>query len=507
MKVVNGEAVGVPIDITWNKDAKSSRAASGRQEIIKESKNWRKANGGKKPKEILYYGAFGGNEDWVHELKATLGYNTHLPAKYEPVHVRNLQRTRTSIKEIEAYASKLTRSKKQNLRVLSFGDEISLGSINYKDAKLQEKFRGWLKTKGITKEDLGVELEQVASRNRHSQRETRQRGSPGVVFAAVQRGGTLRRLSRHDEAGEGVDRAARADGGELLAAPLDACIMARSISGWTSSSTRHDDVLGGGLRLQRAGGAADRVVAVRPDALRGEVSQPRRSTYYVMPHAPGQEPGFLRRNMVLAVGFGARHIDNFWIGPEERFTENYVAWKYTDTFRVLERVDLRFRRGREVSAERQGAPGRDRDPDRQGDRLQRIASDGRQGARTRSRAQCKNAPKLSIRTLCRKEQQMLYLALRHAQHAVDCITEEDILDGVLEELRSSISPASGSTTASSRSSKNGSRPAASSTAAAAAGTSTVRRTGAGDAEVARLEGDQDDEERVSHADAAGVAVV
>ena len=30
---------------------------------------------------------------------------------------------------------------------------------------------------------------------------------------------------------------------------------------------------------------------------------------------------------------------------------------------------------------------------------------------------------------------MLYLALRHAQHAVDCITEEDILDGALKDLK------------------------------------------------------------------------
>jgi hypothetical protein len=47
---------------------------------------------------------------------------------------------------------------------------------------------------------------------------------------------------------------------------------------------------------------------------------------------------------------------------------------------------------------------------------------------------CKNAPKTINQTLCRKEQQQLYLALRHAQHAVDLITEEDILDGALKNL-------------------------------------------------------------------------
>ena len=36
--------------------------------------------------------------------------------------------------------------------------------------------------------------------------------------------------------------------------------------------------------------------------------------------------------------------------------------------------------------------------------------------------------------ICRKDQQFLYFALRHAQHQVDLITEDDILDGILAEL-------------------------------------------------------------------------
>ena len=39
--------------------------------------------------------------------------------------------------------------------------------------------------------------------------------------------------------------------------------------------------------------------------------------------------------MVLAVGFGTRSVDSFGVTPEERSTENYVSWKYRDTFRVL----------------------------------------------------------------------------------------------------------------------------------------------------------------------------
>ena len=43
--------------------------------------------------------------------------------------------------------------------MLSFGDEIGLGRINYKDPANQAKFRAWLKAKGVTKADLGVEPE------------------------------------------------------------------------------------------------------------------------------------------------------------------------------------------------------------------------------------------------------------------------------------------------------------------------------------------------------------
>ncbi len=41
---------------------------------------------------------------------------------------------------------------------------------------------------------------------------------------------------------------------------------------------------------------------------------------------------------------------------------------------------------------------------------------------------CDNAPAQVNQILCRKEQQMLYLALRHAQHAVDLVTEDDIAE-------------------------------------------------------------------------------
>ena len=35
------------------------------------------------------------------------------------------------------------------------------------------------------------------------------------------------------------------------------------------------------------------------------------------------------------LGSGARQIDNFWIAPAEKFTENYVSWHAREQFRTL----------------------------------------------------------------------------------------------------------------------------------------------------------------------------
>src|SRR5262249_4336678 len=45
---------------------------------------------------------------------------------------------------------------------------------------------------------------------------------------------------------------------------------------------------------------------------------------------------------------------------------------------------------------------------------------------------CANAEAKIDQTLCRKDQQYLYLALRNAQHAVDLLTEDDVADGALK---------------------------------------------------------------------------
>jgi hypothetical protein len=432
MKAISGEPVVVPIDITWNKEAKVRPSRDWAAEIIKDSKSWRKANGGKKPKEILYYGAFSGNEDWVHDLKATIGYNTMLPEKYEQVKRAKFHTHAGSIPAIEAVAKNMTPEQKADFHIMSFGDEISLGSINYKDPKNTEKFRAWLKAKKITKDDLGVEPDQAmltpyasgASRPAARQAWWSQQFNEEERFAAyramTQR--TKELIGPHVLTGANYS-------------PHHGCLYYGPIYQWVDIF-KHQ-----GMSMIWAEDYIFSVPEV-PQIISWSFAQMRCAAkyhntpihYYVMPHAPGQEPGFLRRNMVLSVGFGAKHIDNFWVAPAERYTENYVSWKYKDTFRVLSesiydsaevekfvvegkvrpaQVAIVMSKATDYNESRLMVP-REKDP---------------------FAAQCKNADKLINQTLCRKEQQMLYLALRHAQHAVDCITEEDILDGYLKNLK------------------------------------------------------------------------
>lgn len=431
MKAISGEPVVVPIDITWNREAKVRPSRDWAAEIIKDSKTWRKANGGKKPKEILYYGAFAGNEDWVHELKATIGYNTLLPAKYDQVKRAGWHQHAHNINQIEAFAKKLTPEQKANFRIMSFGDEISLGNINYKDPKLNDKFRAWLKTKGITKKDLGVDPDEatlyeprtLVSGKTRLQWFTQQ-------FNEEERFAAYRAMTQ---------RTKELIGPHVLTganySPHHGCLYYGPIYQWVDIF-KHQ-----GMSMIWAEDYIFSVPEV-PQIISWSFAQMRCAAkyhntpihYYVMPHAPGQEPGFLRRNMVLSVGFGARHIDNFWVAPAERYTENYVSWKYKDTFRVLSESIYDSAEVEKFVVEGKVRPAQiaivmSKATDYNESRLM-VPKEKDPFA-----AQCKNAPKEINQTLCRKEQQMLYLALRHAQHAVDCITEEDILDGYLKNLK------------------------------------------------------------------------
>jgi hypothetical protein len=154
--------------------------------------------------------------------------------------------------------------------------------------------------------------------------------------------------------------------------------------------------------------------------------------FYVMPHAPGPKPAFLRRNLLLSVGYGARHIDNFWVAPAERFTENYVGWNAHDTFRVLHESIHDTAEAEKLQSGGKLRPAKVAV-------ITGKATDFHESRLMIDKAKdpfakgCKNAPSQLHQTLCRKEQQMLYLALVQAGHMVDTITEDDIVAGHLKQ--------------------------------------------------------------------------
>ena len=153
---------------------------------------------------------------------------------------------------------------------------------------------------------------------------------------------------------------------------------------------------------------------------------------YVMPHAPGQPADYFRRNSLLSIGAGAQHIDHFWVGPQENYSENYVSWQHPETFQaIFESIydtaaaepllkDARRRAARvAVITGKATALNEDAAPiDISADRFLKMSHIAGE----------------PVQNICRKDQQMLYLALRHAQLEVDLITEDDIIeDGILKK--------------------------------------------------------------------------
>ncbi len=422
LTVQNGEAIVIPLEVTWKGDARVKTSRQHAREIIAASKAWRRANGGKRPKEILYYGAFAGTEDWVGELKAALGYNTLLPEPYDQVRPAGIYAHAHNAAEIEA-AAKAVKDPRQ-VRVLSLGDEIGLGEVDVKDPKVQDRFRAWLKEHGVTRESLGEDPAQVKI-------------GPGAgprVAWYLQHFADEERYAYY----RGLTKLAREKfGPQVLTganfSPHHGTLYYGSLPQWVGLF-KHE-----GMSLFWA---EDYLFSVPepPQMVSWEFAQMRCATkyhgqpihFYVMPHAPGQEPGFLRRNMVLSVGYGARHVDNFWVAPAERFTENYVSWQYRDQFRVLSESIYDSAEAEKLQAGGKVRPARvavvlGSATDYNESRFFVDKKDDPFAAR------CKNAPAAINQTLCRKEQQLLYLALRHAQHAVDLITEGDILAGTLKD--------------------------------------------------------------------------
>ena len=418
----NGETFVVPLDIAWNKPRKIFTSQARAEELTRLAKTgWRTRNGGRKPQSILYYGLFYDlDRPWVAALKDALGYNTLLPAPYahaavdgsNPGHCHNPE-------ELKRYVAGLSDAQKKAFKVMSFGDEISLGEINWADPAMQAKFTGWLKARGVTAADLGGVVPDAA---KLADRGTNRRvGWYAQTFNEEERFGFYRDLTAQTRALIGPQAETGANysphGMPMYYGPIHQWIDIFKHNGM-SMYWAEDYVFSVPMPPQTISWM---LATVRC----GVKYNKQKIHFYVMPHAPGQRADFLRRSMIYAPGAGVNHVDNFWVGPPERHTENFVAWGYTDTYRVLHESIYDTAEAEPLLTGAAVRPGRvavllSKATDHN-ERLLQIPK-----AQDVLMAGCKNAPATIQQIIGRVEAQMLYLALLHGQHRVDLVTEDDI---------------------------------------------------------------------------------
>jgi len=418
-KVASGEAIVVPIDATWNRKAEVKPSRVHAEEIVAASKGWRTADGGRKARLLRFYGAFSGGEPWVLNLKDRLGYNTELPATLPALRPDHVAQHHGSLAAIRQLSEKLKGPERDRLRVVSFGDEIGLGKIDFKAAANQAKFRDWLRQRGVTDNDLGLPLDQAT---------LAEAGSGRLVWYS----NLFNEHERFAAFREMTELAEKEFGPKVLTganySPHHLALCYGPIYQWV------DLFKARGMSLVWS---EDYIFSVpeAPQMLSFMFAQMRCGAkyhdlpihFYVMPHSPGQLAGYVRRNMLFAAAAGARHLDNFWVAPAERFTENYVRWGAADTWQALHEaihdttaVEELLVQGKTRPAKVAVVTGKATDF-HESRRMVNKADDP-------FAARCKNAPEQVNQILCRKEQQYLYLALRHAQHAVDLVTEDDLVE-------------------------------------------------------------------------------
>ncbi|MDA0842128.1 MAG: hypothetical protein O3B01_01570 [Planctomycetota bacterium] len=432
LKVPNGDAINIPIDVTWNLDARVETCEHLALSLIEKAKTWRKANGGQKPREILFYGAFRGKGDWVMQMKDALGYNTNLPDRYEHVKRDGYHTHAGDEASIKNVAANL--KDKENFRVLSFGDEIHLGSINYKDPENLKKFRAWLEAKKLKKKELGIKPEDAPLLDPQAavaDESTHRLAWYSQLFNEEERFAHYRSLT---------ELAKEVIGPHVLTganySPHHLALCYGPIYKWVDIFKHQGMSMFWTEDYIFSVPEAPQIISWMFAQIQCGVKYHNQPVhFYVMPHAPGQVPGFLRRNMIFSVGAGSSHIDNFWIGPQENFTENYVAWGEDETFKALH--DAIYETA-EVEPYLIGSKPRSA----QVALILSKATDFNESRLMVDKSQdpfaadSRNAPQKLNQILCRKDQQMLYLSLRHTQHEVDLITEDDIVDlGVLEKYK------------------------------------------------------------------------
>ena len=417
LSVPNAETIHFPLDIVWNRDKKLRLSKEIAAELRTLSKStWRKA-APHKPKAIPFYGSFSrGDKPWARQLKDSLGYNTLLPAPYETIAIDGYHQHLRNEDQIKKFAEQLG-DNKHRFRVCSLGDEITIGGINVSDPKYVEPFRTWLKQKRLTQQDLHVVPEQATLTGNHRLQWY------AKLFSAEQRFAHYRRLT---------EVARSAFGPQVLTG---------------ANYSPHHDVMYFGNQLQWIDAFKHGAMSMfwtedyiffapeLPQTMSFLMSRARCAVkyrrqpihMYVMPHAPGQPANYFRRNSLLSIGGGAEHIDHFWVAPQEEYSENYVSWQYDNTFQAI--YESIYDTAAVESLLKDAQP-----------RRARVAViTGKATALNEDSATVNiNADKFlkmchltrqPVQNICRKDQQLIYLALRQANYQVDLITEDDIVEG------------------------------------------------------------------------------
>ncbi len=422
----SGDVMNVPMTITWNTNAWVTPSRLLAQGIIALTNTWRTANGGQKPTNILFYGELTGNSSlFSNDLKHALGYNTGLPAALGGVARSGMFEHCYSTNDIQSnIASKLSPAEKDNFLIVSLGDDITLGDFNFNDPDNQAAFKTWLTQQSITADDLGmpVDLAYLTST-----------GNPHLVwystmFSEVERFDNYKTMTQfaRDAIGPHVLAGANYPARHPLSldhGPLSLWVDIFKHNGLSLCWT--EDYL---FLVPELPQLVSWIYATMRCAVKYH-QQPMH--VYVMPHAPGQTPSVFRRNTLLAIGNGVRHINNFQVAPQESFTGNYVAWEHTNMFQAIHESIYDT-----AEAEPYLVDGTVRSA-----RVAVVMSKATEFNESRLKvpktndlfmAMCSNAPATAGQILGRKDQQMLYLALRQSGRAVDLITEDDIADGYLD---------------------------------------------------------------------------
>jgi len=144
--------------------------------------------------------------------------------------------------------------------------------------------------------------------------------------------------------------------------------------------------------------------------------------------APADSEGSVARQTILIPKGGSFRVWSKYQAPPYFNSENYVSWGYADTFRAI------FESIHDTAAVEEFLVDSTRRPARAAIITGKATDINEDNARVDPKldpfaARCANAPAKLPQNICRKDQQALYLALRHAQVRVDLITEDDIMEG------------------------------------------------------------------------------